>query len=808
MDNDPEDLPLSEASLREKSGIPADAEKVLIFAETSHWDPDWRYTSEEYYQKVEPGLLSALEELEHDPRRIYSLECIFFLRMFWERHDELQEQVRELVNARRLRLSGNGVTTPDTLLPDAEAILMDYLSGQEWLRLNGMTQEPRIAYLPDDFGHSPQLPALLNSLGIDGAAITRIDGSGFPGSDFRSSKKFPLPGSNAERLLSQEKSLDFIWQSSDGSELVCHWNAFTYFQGDTFATNGLPRWVSQALSFSSRSDAHIARQIEQFSAQLAPLSRTHYLFCPIGFDFAPPVRDIGSLIDRYNQVRYPETGIFVLNAGLDDYLQLVRCHRANLPCLAFDPNPHFMGFYASRPSLKRACQQAVRKLLLADRLSAAAQLDSSLPGLKPLKETWYQAALLNHHDFITGTATDRVYREEQAPWIEQVTRNASSSLSGYFQPNPVVSAAPDPALPQWSLEDGRLEVETTHYSLTLEADAGGCITRFMDRKTGEPVLLEGSNDIVSYYDNGGLWRMGHEFAGGLFREQASLSQGEASLSVREIANGIRVEITSLLEGHAVYRWLWVENDSRVIRMRVEASAGDKRTLVCRFQSPWKLQKALMDVPGGTVQRPSEHLYSPTFWAASSYACFEQAPLQGNLGLLFGVSSAVSFDEDGTIEHVVFRNANREMAYGFLPIPAFPATGHEPNPCRFDYALVLLEPGSRPESCLPQEAARLRDRIFLGDDLQQASLSVQSLIQTDHSGMYISALKPAWRGEGIIVRLIASDLPTACQVYHAARPVRGAFQCDARERDLQELLIRDGKAQVVPERTITTLRLLF
>jgi hypothetical protein len=82
MDNISEDLPLSETTLREKLGIPAGVEKVLIFAETSHWDPDWRNTSEEYYRMVEPGLLSALDELEHDPRRIYSLECIFFLRMF------------------------------------------------------------------------------------------------------------------------------------------------------------------------------------------------------------------------------------------------------------------------------------------------------------------------------------------------------------------------------------------------------------------------------------------------------------------------------------------------------------------------------------------------------------------------------------------------------------------------------------------------------------------------------------------------------------------------------------------------------
>jgi hypothetical protein len=49
-----------------------------------------------------------------------------------------------LVNSRRLRLASNGITTADTLLPKTEAILRDFLLGQEWLRSNGMLQEPAL----------------------------------------------------------------------------------------------------------------------------------------------------------------------------------------------------------------------------------------------------------------------------------------------------------------------------------------------------------------------------------------------------------------------------------------------------------------------------------------------------------------------------------------------------------------------------------------------------------------------------------------------------------------------------------------
>jgi hypothetical protein len=38
-----------EAALREKLQIPKDANRVLIFGETSHWDPNWVLTSERFY---------------------------------------------------------------------------------------------------------------------------------------------------------------------------------------------------------------------------------------------------------------------------------------------------------------------------------------------------------------------------------------------------------------------------------------------------------------------------------------------------------------------------------------------------------------------------------------------------------------------------------------------------------------------------------------------------------------------------------------------------------------------------------------
>ena len=71
----------------------------------------------------------------------------------------------------------------------------------------------------------------------------------------------------------------------------------------------------------------------EYLRQLAPLSRTPYLFCPIGFDFNPPIPDLRELLERYNRVVYPDSGVWLVNAGMDDYLDFVELYREKLPVL-------------------------------------------------------------------------------------------------------------------------------------------------------------------------------------------------------------------------------------------------------------------------------------------------------------------------------------------------------------------------------------------------------------------------------------------------------------------------------------------
>lgn len=791
-----------ELRVRAALGIPEGARTVLVLGETSHWDPNWLFTADEYFdRRIERILDEVVDELTHDPRRVYAIESLYFFERYWEARPALQPVLRALVEAGRLRFTGTGVTTPDTLLPSTEAILRDYLHGQEWLRHRGMHVEPRLAYLPDDFGHSPALPAILAALGFEHACVTRIDGMHFVGSDYRAASSYPLPGSSAYRLSRELRTQDFVWRAPDGSEVLCHWNAFTYFQGDMLAHLGIIRWMGVTFGVPWRTGRHIARRIASLVRQLAPLAPTPYLFCPIGCDFNGPIPRLLELLDRHNDQHFESTGVWVVNGGMDDYMTLVDGHRDALPVLELDPNPYWMGFYASRPSAKRLVGRTTRKLVLAEKLAFAS---ATCPPAAELERAWELVVLSNHHDFITGTSPERVYRLEQLPWLEEAEAHADRMLARLV-PEPAASAPIDAEPPRWRLRDGRLSVETPFYRLALDERLGGCLESLA--LDGVELLRGPGNDLVVYRDSGGLWRMGHELRGGIFRELERASDRPARIRVEELGATLAVTVECELGGRLVVRRLWLSSASPRLRMRIEGAAARKRTLTCRFPLRSGARSLTMNVPGGVIEREHRKLHRPTFWPARSFAHVVDDAGWG-LASFLGGPACVGLTEPGRFEWVALRNAPMELAFGFVPVPAHPAAGREDGPTTLDYAVWPTREGDYRANALPRKVRHaLREALF-AQGAPDLDLLANRAAGTDHDDVLVTAIKPASRGEGFIARLRSHAEGPVMVRLSTARPLERAVLCDARERDRCELRVEDGAAQVPVERAITSVRLLY
>jgi hypothetical protein len=792
-----------ETALRHRLSIPPDAARVLIFGESSHWDTNWLRTSEEYFrERIDTVFEAIFKALEREPHRVFSIESVFFLKLYWERRPHRREQLHRLLHGGRLRLLGASLTTPDTLLPNTETILRDYLLGQQWLHENAIALRPRVAYFPDNFGHSPALPTLMRALGIGGVGVTRVDGMYFIGSDFKRRASFPRPGSTAEQLEREHRSLDFVWQAEDGSRVLCHWNAFTYFQGDMLAHAGAIRWMGKTFGVSWRSSRHIERRIARYTKQLGALARTPYLFCPIGCDFNAPIDDLCALLDRYNRHAYPTTGVYALSAGLDDYLELVGCHEHALPVLAADPNPYWMGFYASRPEVKQRPMRLARTLLLAERLAAAKPRHEGFT--RHAKRAWSVLSLSNHHDYITGTSPDRVFLAEQRVWLddaETAARKAWACLSAAGE----AASLDEPASLEWRREGDQVHVKSEHYAFTLCARRGGCLTQFVDAQ-GKDVLSGLGNDLVVYHDTGGLWRLGHEYGGGSFRPMARASAAPARVEAFERRGELTLTVTSELARRVFRRVLVCRRGTPFVRMFVRGKPKRRWTVTCRFETNVAGERLHMDAPGGLVERPARRVYDPTFWPVHSFCRIRDAASGRRVHVSFDTPGAFSYQRDRALEWIVARNAPRERAYFVLPVLAHPIGGTSPGEQSFDYAVALEPSGAADDRAFDAHRQTLA-AAWLPAPERDAWLAAAPLIHCDDTRVAISAVKHAENGDGLIARLCTHERGVGrVSVWIEGRPIVSGAVADAREHDLAALDVQHGRASVVIEAGIVTLRL--
>lgn len=754
---------VTEAAARERLGIPADAEHVLVVGESTHWDPDWMLTSEGYWRwRVKRTLDRVLDELAAEERRVFGIECVFFLRMYWERTPRRRDEIRALVASGRLRLSGTGVTTPDTLLPRTEAILRDYLVGREWLASVGLDQDPRVAYFPDSFGHSPALADMLAALGCDMAAITRVDGMFFPGADWELPRRFPRPGSAAQRLV-DARAADFVWTGPGGAEVLCHWNSHGYGMGELLAHRGATRVSGYPLAVPARSDAHVAKRIRSLVAKLAAVSPTPYLFCPVGYDFASPIRGLVGLLDRFNANHFEATGVWAVCAALEDHLGLVAFHRDRLARIALDPNPYWSGFYSSRPALKQAAAALVGDLLAAEALDvAAAARGAGADTAGALDDAWYTACVSNHHDFVTGTSPDRVVRTEQMPWLDRARATASGVLARLAVG---VEAAPAPGAA---------------------------------RAEAEAPAVEGVT-ATTWADSGGLWRMGQEFAGGRFARVASAPvAGEGSAGAEVGVGGALVRSEF---GDIGFGGVGDAGSPGAWRARLSTRVPRRHTVTLDVACGHPVEAIVMDAPGGVVERPLQRWFEPTYWPLHRWAVLTGGGRETLV--LVRHPTAVSVDADGTAHVVCGRNATHERAWGWLPIPGMPAAGHEPGEQACELAVVAgggAATATRVWHGLWPDAAADPGGRALAD-------AAAAVVDVDDDRVEVLAVKRATRGSGVVVRLMAPfAVGASVRVRANFGTVVAACECDVLERDGEALRVDAGAAAVPLRRSIVSVRL--
>lgn len=577
-----------EQAIRKELNIPANATRVVIFSHDAHMDWDWLNpfpynqnqsgTSFTYYfsgtrQPADSILSMATQNLVSQPSYYYSVCEMGFLRGFANNKPSLFNSMK---STGRLAVVGGGITSPDNLLPNGETFLRDYLVANQWLKRVNVPWSQQ-AWLPDDFGHDPQLPVMLQAMDAMGVGFARIPGAcnGLP----------QAYTAGQQTLLNRTTGgVDFRWAAADSSETVAHWLQSHYSQGADIDAGGDDFTSPESnLACSKTYNSTVISHIQAYINTNGPVSPTPYIFVEVSDDFMTPYQQLVSNVKKWNTdpAGYPRTGVYAVVATFDHYVRLInqypsqlrlRSYNALRPGTSFQPfqpNPYWMGYYASRPALKTLHNEATRGLLATEVYQVIANtlmppsLAEKQSQIQNLLNAWDTLAPSTHHDYITGTAIDGVYQYEQLPLLNkalalgngmrsQFMSSIVSSLSstqpavavfnplGFsnsgvieYQPSPgkrmllnvnapsLGYAVNDLATAQrgnGSLKAGRdgkgnIILQNTALSAYVNLTTGNLVA-VTDRLSNRQVLAGNGNgngnEIVFYNDGGDIYRFGYE----------------------------------------------------------------------------------------------------------------------------------------------------------------------------------------------------------------------------------------------------------------------------------------------------------
>jgi hypothetical protein len=851
----------AEGRLRAKLGVPPEAKTVVVFAQAAHLDIDWQRTFDDYYATwVRDIFLEARQLLDAQPRAFYSVAEMAYLERHLLEHPEETDALRAHAQRGALRIVGGGKTSPDTLLPETELILRDYLYGARFSE-DVLGVRPHAAWLPDSFGHSATAPDLLAAAGFDSVGFARIDGAPTFFESIRTSgPPPPRPGSTAEELA-QRGLADFVWRGAGGSSVLAHYVASgLYCTGDNIDYDESLQLPGGHLGVYYGDDPTFTDgKIASYVAALAPYAKTPYVFVPVGCDFQHPKNELVSYLDGYDRRQYPSTGIWAVAAPFEDYMALVAAHKDALPELAADLEPYFMGFYGTRAGVKRRVRDAARPFFAAETFAVAlgaadpdarAAMAQAGPALERL-------TLADHHDFVTGTSNDMVAASEQLPLLDVTEAAGQAAFDAVAEAlakrlpaqtadarviafNPSSATAPtivELALPPgWPRGlhaiDADVQVETVGRArpiLRIAADslpslgwraidlrAGAAplpparVTAQLLDAGGQPasgaavtqvvltnehvrasftraqgfaltsLVIDGAEAIADrsfvvgdYSDQGGLWRTGNEMPGCALTALPP-SASELDAEVAEVVDRSRLSVTVRFTTATATREARLDAGARGLALALTTSAQPATTRTATFRLAVPAGAPLRtSLAGGFADRVPERVYTPTYWPAVEWLT------SGGWAILLRQSTGARLSASGEVELMAVRDARSEQC------DIEGGMGSDPDTHRIEWYLTA--------AATPAEAARAAQAFNRPPILTAAPTGAPlgtplpaqaSLASLDGDGL-ITALKPADRGDGIILRALVLPGPAMIHLSPALAPL-ARVRTDAAERDLEPL----------------------
>jgi alpha-mannosidase len=336
------------------AGFPAKraraAAKTVYLATYSHIDAAWLWPLQEGEQQADAVFRSVLDRLDEFPHLHFSESSASYYRWIRDSDPATFARLSAAITSRRWEALGGWWTEADTNVPSGEALMRQGMYGNAEFSTS-FGARSTVAFLPDSFGSSANLPAILRAQGFETFVVGRgtfPDGSAMP-------------------------SGRFVWQGLGDAAIVAYNNPAPGGLDDAVAT------VHAALALNTAE----------------PL----LVWFGLGDHGGGPSRNALLALQAVLAAPNPPDVRF---SRFDDYFAgkplptIVR--RGELQHV-------FAGAYCNAAEIKRSNFDAQRALVDAEKFDVIA---SALAGTEPLPpaldDAWRTLLLNQHHDTISGTA--------------------------------------------------------------------------------------------------------------------------------------------------------------------------------------------------------------------------------------------------------------------------------------------------------------------------------------------------------------------------------------------------------------------
>ncbi|CAG9841041.1 unnamed protein product [Diabrotica balteata] len=395
---------------------PLDKERINIhLIPHSHDDVGWLKSFDEYYYglnviatripiAVKHIITSVVEELKKNTdRRYIQVETAFFYKWWKEQDETMQLAFKNLVDNGQLEIVSGGWSMNDEACTNYQSTIDQFTLGFRIIEETlGKCGRSRVGWQIDPFGHSREQASILAQMGYNGMFFSRLDHSD-------------------RSIREQEHRLDFAWQGSANLDDSIIFGSIFPNKGYD-APNGFCWDIGcqndQIVDDNSSIYFNLDDQVSRFTDILDGYAKFYStdnknILVVMGGDFqyqqsAMYFDNMDKLIKGFkNHQKYN-----LIYSTPSCYMKSVHDDNVNLTLKTDDFFPYsdfnhafWAGYFTSRTNLKRF-ERVGNNILQASKqlyaLSSKRGYDENLMDLKKALGT------LQHHDAITGTATQAV----------------------------------------------------------------------------------------------------------------------------------------------------------------------------------------------------------------------------------------------------------------------------------------------------------------------------------------------------------------------------------------------------------------